>query len=352
MRARLIAAVTAVAFALGAWVSVPLLAQKQDDKKSAAPKLDKQQMQEVQAIVKYVEDTAAGKAPAPDVTISWQPYFVKSQGQTVYVPFTLTMEAGKLNGRSVAMYYRVANKTAAAPAAADNKKKDDKDASTVQYPFEDVSFTELPAAQRGQIRLSRAFAVPSGDYDVYLVIRERPEKDQKIAPKQALLKQFVSVPDMASQLTTSSIILADKIDAQTAALSREEQLRQPFTFGGTVIEPSSSTTIPKTGELSIVFFIYNVGVDSTNKPNVDVEYNFMRKTAEGEKFFNKTNPQTFNAQTLPPQFDLAQGHQLVAGQSVPLASFEPGDYRLDIKITDKTSSKTLAREVPFTVTAS
>lgn len=352
MRARLIAGVTAVAFAIGAWLSVPVLAQKQDDKKPAAPKLDKQQMQEVQAIVKYVEDVSAGKAPAPEATLAWQPYFVKSQGKTVYVPFTLTLDEGKLNGKSVAMYYRVANRTAAAPAAEENKKKDDKDSASVQYPFEDVSFTELPAAQGGQVRISRAFAVPSGDYDIYLVIRDRPEKDQKTAPRLALLKQSVSVPDMSSQLTTSSIILADKIEAQTAALSRDEQLRQPFTFGGTVIVPSSATTIPKTGELSLVFFVYNVGVDSANKPNVDVEYNFMRKTTEGEKFFNKTNPQAFNAQTLPPQFDLALGHQLVAGQSVPLGSFEPGEYRLEIKVTDKTSGKTLTRDVPFTVTAS
>jgi hypothetical protein len=352
MRARLIAAVTAVAFTLGAWLSVPVLAQKQDDKKPAAPKLDKQQMQEVQAVVKYVEDVTAGKGSAPDATLTWRPYFVKSQGDTVYVPFTFTLDAGALTSRSVAMYYRVVNKTDAAPVAEDGKKKDDKDNASVQFPFEDVSFIDLPPAQGGKIRVSRAFAVPSGDYHVYLVLRERPEKDQKTAPKLALLNESVSVPDMASELTTSSVILADKIDVQTAALSREEQLRQPFTFGGTVIVPASANTIPKTGELSIVFFVYNAGVDSGNKPNVGVEYSFMRKSDEGEKFFNKTNPQEFNAQTLPPQFDLAQGHQLVAGQSVPLASFEPGDYRLEIKITDKTSGKALTRDVPFTVTAS
>ena len=101
-----------------------------------------------------------------------------------------------------------------------------------------------------------------------------------------------------------------------------------------------------------MFFLYNTSVDSTNKPNVEVQYNFHRKTNEGEKFFNKTTPQDFNPQTLPPQFDVLKGHQLIAGQSIPLASFEAGDYRLQITVTDKTSGKSITRDVPFTVTAS
>jgi len=80
-----------------------------------------------------------------------------------------------------------------------------------------------------------------------------------------------------------------------------------------------------------------------------VEYNFYKKTGE---FFNKTNPQPLNAQTLPPQFDIAAGHQLQSGQAVPLASFPEGDYRLEIKVTDKLANKTLTKDVNFTVTAS
>ena len=91
--------------------------------------------------------------------------------------------------------------------------------------------------------------------------------------------------------------------------------------------------------------IYNPKVDSANKPDVQVEYNFYQKLAgQPEKFFNKTNPQNLNAQTLPPKFDFAAGHQLQSGQAVPLASFPEGDYRLEIKVTDKIANKTLTRE--------
>ena len=53
-----------------------------------------------------------------------------------------------------------------------------------------------------------------------------------------------------------------------------------------------------------------------------------------------------------PQFDVAAGHQLQAGQGVPLASFPEGDYRLEIKVTDKLANKTLIRDVNFSVAGS
>ncbi len=98
--------------------------------------------------------------------------------------------------------------------------------------------------------------------------------------------------------------------------------------------------------------IYNAKMDSQNKPDVSVEYNFYAKSGGAEKFFNKTNPQSLNAQTLPPQFDFAAGHQLQSGQAVPLASFPEGDYRLEIKVTDKIANKTLTRDVNFSVSGS
>jgi hypothetical protein len=48
------------------------------------------------------------------------------------------------------------------------------------------------------------------------------------------------------------------------------------------------------------------------------------------------------------QFDPA-GHPIMAGQGVPLAGFQEGDYRLMIKVTDLLAGKTLTRDVTFTV---
>jgi len=57
-----------------------------------------------------------------------------------------------------------------------------------------------------------------------------------------------------------------------------------------------------------------------------------------------------NAQTLPANFDAEAGYQLVGGQTIPLTSFPEGDYRLEIKVTDNKATKSLTRDVLFSVT--
>ena len=37
---------------------------------------------------------------------------------------------------------------------------------------------------------------------------------------------------------------------------------------------------------------------------------------DGDEFFNRTDPQVMNNQTLPPGFDVTQGFQLVTGQNI------------------------------------
>ena len=58
-------------------------------------------------------------------------------------------------------------------------------------------------------------------------------------------------------------------------------------------------------------------------------------------------PQAVNATT---PYTVAQG--IPNFLEVPLVSFAPGDYRLEIKITDKPSGKTVTQNVNFTVAAS
>jgi hypothetical protein len=149
------------------------------------------------------------------------------------------------------------------------------------------------------------------------------------------------------------VIIAQRIDPLPAPLTPQQQADRPYALGSMEILPTFETKFTKKSELSTFMLIYNPKLDSANKPDVVVEYNFyVKANGAPEKFFNKTNPQNLNAQTLPPQFDIAAGHQLQSGQAVPLASFPEGDYRLEIKITDKVANKSLTREVNFTVTAS
>jgi hypothetical protein len=367
------------AFAIiGALTAPALDAQKKDDKKTQGQdqsKLSDQQRQELTPLVKTVDEVmktgtggtfsvttnkegAATLAPDPAaVTLAWKNDFLKATGNQIYVPYMVTIESGKI-GSAVAGYLRVVPKgmNTPAPPPKDNKK-DAKDAQP--YPFEDVIFTELRAATATQPqKLMRAFGVPAGDYDVYLALRERPaggEKPAADAPvKITVLKQELTVPNFwSNEFTTSSLILADKVEPLTGPVSADQQKERPYVLGATEIVPAPDNKFKKTEELGVIFQVYNYQMGSDGKPDVQIEYVFhQRDAAGGEKPFNKTEPQKFNAQTLPPNFNPDQGHQIVGGQMIPLASFPEGDFRLEIKVTDNKATKTLQREVLFTVVPS
>jgi hypothetical protein len=148
------------------------------------------------------------------------------------------------------------------------------------------------------------------------------------------------------------VIIAQRIEPLNAPLSPNEQVERPYALGMMEIVPAFDLKFNKKSELSTFMLIYNPKTDAMNKPDVTVEYNFyVKPSGAPEKFFNKTNPQALNATTLPPAFDMTLGHQLQTGQAVPLASFPDGDYRLEIKVTDKLANKSLTRDINFTVTA-
>jgi hypothetical protein len=321
-------------------------------------KLSDGEKKEIQLVLKMVDEVAAGQPAPNDLSMTWvREDLLKAQGNKQYLPFSVLIDPAKVNGGKVSVYWRVVAKggAAAAEPAKKDDKKDDKDKKP-EYAYEDINTVTLAGGENGQARISRSFTVPAGDYDVYVVVKEpTPDKAPKNAPppKVSLIKQAVTVPDLWNdELNTSSVIVAERIDPLPAPLTPQQQTERPYALGTMEIVPALDTKFTKQSELSTFLLIYNAKTDSANKPDVSVEYSFYTTQAGAEKFFNKTNPQNLNAQTLPPQFDFAAGHQLQSGQAVPLASFPEGDYRLEIKITDKIASKTLTRDVKFSVSGS
>lgn len=340
---------------LSLWVAAVFLAgtssmlaqnAQKDDKKR-----NKQEQQDIEALAKLVDGVSMGQQQAPaDVTVDWESaHFVKGQDGKTYIPFTLNIDRTKLSTPGVVMFVRAVSKDAAAATAtgtAGEKKDDDKKKNEKEYPWENVHFVDVP--EDGKV--SRAMALPGGNYELFVGVKEKGTGDRKQQAKTGLLRQDVTIPNFASaDLNTSSIIVAEAVEPVQSAMTNEQQQENPYTFGQMKIVPSKDPKFKKEGELQVVFWIYGATQDAAKKPDVEIQYNFHQKTAEGEKYFNKTAPQQLNATTLPPAFDMAAGHQLPGSLVVPLASFPAGDYRLEIKITDKPSGKTLTRDVMFSV---
>ncbi|MFN2447272.1 MAG: hypothetical protein ABR606_17020 [Vicinamibacterales bacterium] len=341
-RNRVLSLLTLLAFVVAA---PTLVAQQKDEKKRS-----KQEQQEIEQIVKLVDGVMAGQPGPGDVQMEITPYFLKSQEQRTFVPFVLNVKNAPAT--DVAMYVRVVNPSPAAATEGDKDKK--KDDEKTEYPWDDIHF--VPAAQMsgGNASLNRVFMATPGTYDVYIAVKERlPEKAPKNqAAKVGVTKTQVTVPDFNNgELATSSVIVADKVNMLQAPLDPDEARERPFVFGAQELVPAADMDFGKSEELSIFYQVYNSGLDAEGKPNLIMEYNFHRKEGGEEKFFNKTNPQNINASNLPPQFDPAK-FPVPGGITVPLQSFGEGEYRLEIKISDKASGKTLTRDVNFSVKAS
>lgn len=311
------------------------LAQRGNDRNR-----NRQEREEIETIVKLVDGAMAGTAGPTDITFRITPYFLKSQEARTFVPFSLEVTGAP--AKDVALYVRVVD-----PAVEVDPKK------RAEYPWDDIHF--VPAAQLASspARLNRVFMAVPGTYDVYLAMKERaPEKPQRGATYvTGVYKTSITVPDLAAEFTTSSVLVTDTVNMLTAPISPEEQRERPFVFGAQELVPALDEEFKKSEELNIFFQVYNLGLDDGGKPNMVMEYNFHRTENGEEKFFNKTNPQNINASNLPPQFDPAV-FPVPGGITVPLATFPEGQFRLEIKIIDKAAGRELVRNVNFTVTAS
>lgn len=288
-----------------------------------------------------------------DVKVSWDMnHFIKGQGGLAYVPYSLTIDRRALSSEKAVVSVRVVDKNApaAAPAAApaDNRNNRNQPAAAPAYAWNDFDFLNL----KDDGKMSRAMMLPAGEYDLFVVVKDQSNGDSKQVVKSGMLRKKLSVPDFSKpELMTSSILLGG-IDELPSALPANQQRENPYTFGVMKVTPTTTGEFGKTGELALIFWVYGAGNDAiTRRPSLTIDYSFYQKNADGtEKYFNKTAPQELNATTLPAEMDAAQG--LPGVMSVPMMVFPPASYRLEIKVNDKATGKSVVQNVNFTVSPS
>lgn len=275
---------------------------------------------------------------APDTFgLTWSRYDVlKSRSRLQYIPFTVAIDPRRVSTPDVTVYWRVTSPVAGAPGGRVIAEGSRSATSRVPGP---------------QVYISHAFEAPSGTYQVTVVIKESSGgRSPADSGRMASLTQDVLVPDFWSgEFTTSPIIAAEALIPLTTPQSSAQRAERPYALQSWEIVPVFGGHFSRRSEFWTLIQIYNARVDARNKPDIRVEYRYFLRQGTGEKFFNQTAPQTFSAATLPPEFDLAAGNQLESTQGLPLVAFPPGQYRLEVRITDALSSETLTRELAFTV---
>jgi hypothetical protein len=377
-------------------VATPLVAQRNNDN-NKQPQRSASEQADIQALLQAVEvqllsdvgitvPPPGSQPPAtppaakpltlgsPDKTsgevkVAWDSnHFVKGQTDT-YIPFTLQLDKSELPA-GAAIWVRIVTPDQAAsfasmvttPAKPGGNNNRNQPPARTTFAWDNGSFVDVPEGGK----LQRAIQLRPGQYVAYIAVKEKSaaaagnqrgndrNRNDKNAPpaaapgKVGLLRHELTVPDFGQgDLVTSSVIVARSVEQVSAPPSDQES--NPYVFGPMRIVPSPDGKFAKGAELSVIFWIYGAQAAAGGKPDVEIAYNFYQKMGDSEKYFNKTAPQQLNAQTLPPEFSVAAGHQLPGSLVVPLASFPAADYRLEIKVTDKASGKSVTQNVNFTV---
>ena len=333
-------------------LAISAIAQDQEQENQ----FEEWQRVELQPLVEVVNAALQGQVAPTEKPFQLKADFLKGSDGTTYVPFTLTIDPAKVGSSTVAMYLFVTEHMAETASVTDDQAAPEPVSPRAAL-FEDAYFINVggePTAAQG-IHISRAFTVPGGNYDVFVAVRDSAGEPSEGDPESEtatvmMLKEEITVPELwTAGLQTSTVLVTELVEPIDQPLTPDQQRASPYTLGTTRILPKHDYTFGNQEELSIVFLVYNPSLTPEQMPDVTIEYNFHQQSLDGEEFFNNTNPQQFNAQTLPPSFDMSVGHQIVAGQVVPLSLFPAADYRLEIKVTDNGSGSIVTQNVSFTV---
>jgi hypothetical protein len=319
-------------------------------------RLSGNQQRDVDALIRLVDAVSSDEAAPTDVTVAWETnVFVKGGDGTTYVPFTVGIDRSKLGTEDAAIYVRVVAKGDLTPAEVEARARlaavARRTSEKATYAWTDIHFVEVP--DDGLV--SRAMSLQPGEYDVFIAVKNQaPRRGDQPDAKLGVLHRDLTVPDYTAQeLLTSSIIVANSIEILSSPLKDDDQQESPYTFGRYKVAPSVDRKLNKSvagAQLEVLFWIYGMQ-HSDGMPDVSVDFSFHRKTPNGDKYFNKTPSVNLDASTLPEQFDVEAGHLLPGNLAVPLSIFPEGEYRLEIKVTDELSGKTLTQNAAFSVEA-
>jgi hypothetical protein len=349
-------------------ISASQEAKPRDQDAPSRELIERTHREEGEAILALADAAMAGKRVPSDFLVQWQNDFVKAQRGT-FVPFTLTIDAGGLTRPEALVYVRARRRESGESSRGSARERDGRGKDETAYPVDAIFPVELDRAAGRMARISRGFAISPGDYDVFVVMRERVEPGASRAqPKAAVLRQPITVPEFWSgELTTSSVIVADRLTTLPEPIPSDQLPERPYVVGRNEITPALDRKFRRDEELIVVFLVYNPMVTTERQFDLKVEYHFFRKfdggakaepgapepahspARAGERYFNHTDPQRFNPALMGSAFDPRSGEPVLAGQVVPLTDFQEGEYRLELQVFDLLSGKSISRDVMFTV---
>lgn len=151
------------------------------------------------------------------------------------------------------------------------------------------------------------------------------------------LEKRLAVPRFEEEkLAHSSLVLADKIQR----VSSKKIGGASFVLGDTLIRPVVEEVFKSTDRMGIYFQIYNLGVDQrTHRPKATIDYTIRHRDDDKVVFsYTETTDDLQRA-----------GRQITIEKVLPLISFEPGKYTLNVQITDHIRQQAISPATDFRI---
>lgn len=192
----------------------------------------------------------------------------------------------------------------------------------------------LPSKKTGSQLYWKALALPPGRYRVDIVLKDRN------SGAIGTYSMGLYVPSYLNPaIATSSLILADEMAAPKSVFDN-------FVIGSTrvrpKVEPSKAQPpiFSREGNLNLWMQVYGLSVDEKNrKPNAVVEYELVNSAN------NKVEMRQIEASDQLP----ALGQQVTLKKTFSLAALQPGNYQLNVKLSDQRSGRSTQATAGLTV---
>ncbi len=252
------------------------------------------------------------KQTSDAIAFEIKPAFFRSSAGQIYIPIDFVVQSG-LNGKSATVFGAVENS----------------DGFTV-YQFEEKAEIETDAEHHEAWEMP--LQLQPGKYKLYVGMMD--EAGTTTGTKVVDLE----VPDFDSgDFMLSSVVMfaeGDKVEESMGSPGRA------FLLGGYHFTPKREPIYTQNNRLSGVFNAYNFGVEG-DKPNLTYQVTFFK----GDERRGSTKDEPFVLQTA----DMAL---TIFDIPLNLNNFkDPGDYRIELKVTDHVKGKTITKEIPFTMKA-
>ncbi len=170
----------------------------------------------------------------------------------------------------------------------------------------------------------RALPLKPGLYKLSMIL-----KDEN-SGAMGYLDEGIRVPRYEDdKLGSSSLILADLIQQ----VPTTQVGTGMFVIGSTKVRPSVQKIFTRDENLGIYMQVYNLTQDpTTHKPSAEIDYSL---TKDGKSLYSTS--------------EKAQTAQVTISKTLPLKSLQPGEYQIEIKVTDNVSKQFVLEPATFQI---